>query len=172
LEYPKRRGQGIQVEPLHADNHRLQATFQTGDDPVPHLVLTYTPNIDTDLDVLCRTLCETLVAIRDDDGKAVYPPGGTRVLAYPAAHYAVADGKQDYRFLYMNLRIFGGRPASITKNTGEKLLAAAKLLLQPVIAAGPIGITIQIDETPTTWPGPLVMSHEDRHNTLHALFRK
>ena len=30
----------------------------------------------------------------DEAGKPVFPIGGTRVLAYPAAHYAVADYKQ------------------------------------------------------------------------------
>ena len=139
---------------------------------MPHLAITCTPNIKTDFDALCRTLCSTLISIRDEEGKPVYPPGGTRVMVFPAAHYAVADGRQDYRFMYLNLRIFGGRPASVTKDTGDKLLAATKHHLEPVIAAGPIGITIQIDETPMTWPGPLIMSHEDRHNTLHALFRK
>jgi 5-carboxymethyl-2-hydroxymuconate isomerase len=41
---------------------------------------------------LCRTLADTMLAVRDEDGKQVYPTGGTRVLAYPAPHYAVADG--------------------------------------------------------------------------------
>ena len=36
--------------------------------------------------------------MRDEKGKQVFPTGGTRVLAYPAAHYAVADGKGDYGF--------------------------------------------------------------------------
>ena len=48
-------------------------------------------------------------AQRDDDGKQVFPTGGTRVLAYPAAHYAVADGKGDHGFVYLNLRMAAGR---------------------------------------------------------------
>ena len=36
--------------------------------------------------------------MRDEEGGQVFPTGGTRVLAYPAAHYAVADGKGDYGF--------------------------------------------------------------------------
>ena len=139
---------------------------------MPHLVIVYTPNIDTDFDVLCRTLCDTLRSQRDEAGNQVYPPGGTRVMAFPAAHYAVADCAQDYPFMYLNLRIFGGRPVSVTKKTGDEILEAAKRLLAPVIAKGPIGITLQIDETPKDMPGQLIMSYEDRHNTLHPLFRK
>jgi 5-carboxymethyl-2-hydroxymuconate isomerase len=139
---------------------------------MPHLTIVYTPNIEADFDGLCRGLCDTLVAMRDDEGKAVYPPGGTRVMAFPATHYAVADGSADYPFMYLNLRIFGGRPAAITKRTGDSLLAKTKVLLEKLIERGPIGITLQIDETPKEMPAPLVMSYEDRHNTLHTLFRK
>ena len=39
----------------------------------------------------------------------VFPTGGVRVLAYPAAHCAVADGERDYAFVYLNLRM-GARP--------------------------------------------------------------
>jgi 5-carboxymethyl-2-hydroxymuconate isomerase len=139
---------------------------------MPHLAIAYTANIRTDFDVLCRTLCDTLVGMRDDEGKPVYPPGGTRVMAFPAAHYAVADGSGDYAFMFLNLRIFGNRPAPITKRTGDAILEAAKKLLAPVIETLPIGITLQIDETPMEIPGVLRMSYEDRHNTLHPLFRK
>ena len=137
---------------------------------MPHLVIVYTPNIKTDFDVLCRTLCDTLLSIHDEQDKPAYPPGGTRVMAFPAAHYAVADGKQDYAFMYLNLRIFGGRSEAVTKQTGDSVLAATRRLMEPVIASQPIGITLQIDETPKVMPGSLVQSYEDRHNTLHALF--
>jgi hypothetical protein len=61
---------------------------------MPHLVILYTPQLDrdTDMSVLCRKLADTMIAQRDESGKAVFPVGGTRVLAYPAAHFAVADG--------------------------------------------------------------------------------
>ena len=64
---------------------------------MPHLVILYTPNIEgeTDLSTLCRSLADTMLEQRDDEGRQVYPTGGTRVLAYPAAHYAVADGRAD-----------------------------------------------------------------------------
>jgi 5-carboxymethyl-2-hydroxymuconate isomerase len=139
---------------------------------MPHLVIVYTPNIKTDFDVLCRTLCDTLLSIRDEQGKPVYPPGGTRVMAFPATHYAVADRSGDYPFMYLNLRIFGGRSGAVTKNTGDSLLAATRRVMEEAIARGPIGITLQIDETPKEMPGALVQSYEDRHNTLHAVFKK
>jgi 5-carboxymethyl-2-hydroxymuconate isomerase len=138
---------------------------------MPHLVIVYTPNIKTDFDVLCRTLCDTLLALRDEEDKPAYPPGGTRVMAFPAAHYAVADGKGDYAFMYLNLRIWG-RSREMIKKTGDALLAAVGRLMDPIIAREAIGITLQIDETPKVMPGNLVQGYEDRYNTLHALFKK
>ena len=61
---------------------------------MPHLVILYTANLDrdTDMTALCRSLADTMLEQKDEDGKPVFPTGGTRVLAYPAPHYAVADG--------------------------------------------------------------------------------
>jgi 5-carboxymethyl-2-hydroxymuconate isomerase len=52
---------------------------------MPHLVILYTGNLDaeTDMTALCRSLADTMLAAHDDAGKPVFPPGGTRVLAYP-----------------------------------------------------------------------------------------
>ena len=63
---------------------------------MPHCVLLYTPNVEakTDMPRLCRTLADEMLTILDEGGKQVFPTGGTRVLAYPAAHYAVADGQE------------------------------------------------------------------------------
>ncbi len=62
---------------------------------MPHLVILYSPNIEgrADLTQLCRDLADTMLAQRDEHDKTVFPLGGTRVLAYPAAHFAIADGK-------------------------------------------------------------------------------
>jgi hypothetical protein len=49
----------------------------------------------------------------------VFPTGGTRVLAYPAAHYAVADGKADYAFVYLNMRMAAGRSEAVKKKAGD-----------------------------------------------------
>ena len=61
---------------------------------MPHLVILYTPQRDaeTDMGALCRSLADAMLAVKDEAGKQVFPTGGTRVLAYPAAHHAVADG--------------------------------------------------------------------------------
>lgn len=132
---------------------------------MPHLVILYTPHLDaeTDMSVLCRSLANTMLAQRDEAGKQVYPTGGTRVLAYPAAHCAIADGKADYAFVYLNLRMGAGRSDLVKKTAGDALLATAKAHFAVIFDRRPIGITLQIDES----PGQV---YDGKHSNLHPLF--
>jgi 5-carboxymethyl-2-hydroxymuconate isomerase len=134
---------------------------------MPHLVILYTPNIEpkTDLSALCRALADEMLEIRDEAGKQVFPTGGTRVLAYPAAHYAVADGKADYAFMYLNVRMATGRSDAVKKDAGDRLLAVVKDHFAPIFEQELIGITLQIDES----PGQV---YDGKHSTLHPLFNK
>ncbi|MFM9928060.1 5-carboxymethyl-2-hydroxymuconate Delta-isomerase [Variovorax sp. H27-G14] len=134
---------------------------------MPHLVILYTPNIEaeTDMSALCRTLADTMLAQRDEAGKPVFPIGGTRVLAYPAAHHAVADGQADYAFVYLNLRMAAGRSEAVKKKAGDDLLSNVRAHFAPIFAQRPIGITLQIDES----PGQV---YDGKHSNLHPLFNK
>jgi 5-carboxymethyl-2-hydroxymuconate isomerase len=133
---------------------------------MPHLVILYTANLDkeTDMTALCRSLADTMLGVRDDNGAQVYPTGGTRVLAYPAPHYAVADGKADYAFVYLNLRMGKGRSEATQKRAGDTLLAATQAHFQPIFIQRHIGITLQIDEGREVFDG--------KHSNLHPLFNK
>lgn len=132
---------------------------------MPHLVILYTPNMGqaTDLDLLCRSLADHMLAVRDEAGQAVFPPGGTRVLAYPAAHYAVADGRGDYGFMYLNLRMAAGRSNAVKQACGDGLLEVVRQHFAPVFEEHRFGITLQIDES----PGQV---YDGKHSRLHPLF--
>lgn len=134
---------------------------------MPHLVILYTPNIElkTDVSALCRTLADTMLAVRDEAGQQVFPTGGTRVLAYPAAHYAVADGKDDYAFVYLNLRMAHGRSEAVKKESGDRLMTVLRQHFEPIFSSERVGITLQIDENPG-------MVYDGRHSNLHPLFNK
>src|SRR3982751_2953935 len=111
---------------------------------MPHLVIQYTPDLerDCDLDALCRRPPDTLVAAADDAGKPVFPTGGVRVLAMPAAHHAVADG-QHAAFAYLNLRIAPGRSAGARQWVGEALAEVVRAHFEPVLKRRHVGITLQ-----------------------------
>jgi 5-carboxymethyl-2-hydroxymuconate isomerase len=134
---------------------------------MPHLVILYTPNLDahTDMTALCRKLADIMLDTRDEAGKQVFPTGGTRVLAYPAAHYAVADGKADYGFIYLNLRMADGRSDATKKGVGDALLAGARAHFGALFEQQAIGMTLQIDESPG-------QAYDGKHSSLHPLFNK
>jgi len=133
---------------------------------MPHLVILYTGNLEaqTDMGALCRSLADAMLAVRDENSQQVYPTGGVRVFAYPAAHYAVADGQRDYAFVYLNLRMGRGRAAPVKQRSGEALLAAARAHFEPLFATRYIGITLQIDEGQEVF--------DAKHSTIHPLFHK
>lgn len=133
---------------------------------MPHLVILYTRQLDAeaDMDGLCRRLADTMLTIKDEAGKAVFPIGGTRVLAYPAAHSAVADGSGDHAFCYLNLRMGRGRSDAVKQQAGELLAAATRNFLEPVLAKRPLGLTFQLDEGQEAFDAKI--------GNLHAVFAK
>jgi 5-carboxymethyl-2-hydroxymuconate isomerase len=133
---------------------------------MPHLVILYSGNLDgqADMTALCRNLADTMLEQRDEQGAAVFPPGGTRVLAYPAQHFAVADGERDYAFAYLNLRMGRGRSEATQRRIGEALLAAAKVTFEPIQSRRLVGVTVQIDVGDEVYDGRL--------NNIHPLFKK
>jgi 5-carboxymethyl-2-hydroxymuconate isomerase len=146
---------------------------------MPHLVILYTATLDrpagqggTDMTALCRALAETMVEQRDESGKPVFPIGGVRVLAYPAAHHAVADGGAAgraaggdgvYDFVYLNLRMARGRSAAVHQQVGEALTARTRAHFASLLATRHIGITLQVDEGAEVF--------DAKTSTLHPLFQ-
>ena len=95
------------------------------------------------------------------------------LLAYPAPHFAVADGGaagqaaglgSDYGFVYLNLRMARGRSAAVHADVGSRLEAVAKAHFAPLLASRPVGVTLQIDEGHEVF--------DAKHSNLHPLFKK
>jgi 5-carboxymethyl-2-hydroxymuconate isomerase len=134
---------------------------------MPHVVVQYTANLEQALDMpaLCREIAQVLISQLDEDGKPLFPPGGTRVLAYPAQAYAVADGRGDYGFCYINIRIAGGRSAAMQQRSGDAVLQQVQARFAQAFETRRIGVTIHIDDS----PGQV---YEARHNNLNELFNR
>lgn len=142
---------------------------------MPHLVILYSANADqlTDMRALCRELADAMLSVRDEAGAQVFPTGGTRVLAYPAAHWAIADGGAagqaaggtgDYAFVYLSLRMGRGRSDATKKRAGEAISARARTHFADLLSTQHIGITVQVDEGQEVF--------DDKHSSLHPLFKK
>ena len=115
---------------------------------MPHVNIQYSANLGAEaaMDALCFNLAEVLVAQRDGNGARVFPIGGTRVFAYPAPHFAVADGQGDRAFVYLQVRIAPGRERALVTAAGEAMMSVVRSHFAALFASRPIGITLQIDE--------------------------
>jgi 5-carboxymethyl-2-hydroxymuconate isomerase len=135
---------------------------------MPHVVVLYTANLEhasgTGLTGLCRRLADAILTVHDETQRPVFPPGGVRVFAYPAAHYAVSEGSGDHGFVYINLRIGRGRSAAVHRQTGEALSAATRAHFAPLLASRHFGLTLQIDEGSEVFDAKI--------GNLHPLFAK
>jgi 5-carboxymethyl-2-hydroxymuconate isomerase len=142
---------------------------------MPHLVIYYTPNLEakTDMSALCRKLADAMIAVRDEQGGVVFPVGGTRVLAYPAAHFAIADGgaagraaggSGEYGFVYMNLRMGRGRTDATKSIAGRAISITARDHFEQLLQTEHIGVTVQLDEGHEAF--------DEKHSSIHPLFKK
>lgn len=142
---------------------------------MPHLVIYYTPNLEakTDMTALCRKMADTMIAVRDESGAQVFPTGGTRVLAYPASHFAIADGgaagkaaggSGEYAFVYMNLRMGRGRTDATKQIAGRAVSVSAKEHFEHLLQTEHIGVTVQVDEGHEAF--------DEKHSSIHPLFKK
>jgi 5-carboxymethyl-2-hydroxymuconate isomerase len=142
---------------------------------MPHLVIYYTPNLEakTDMTALCRKLADAMLGVRDETGAVVFPVGGTRVLAFPAAHFAIADGgaagkaaggSGDYGFVYMNLRMGRGRTDATKTIAGGAISITAKSHFEQLLRDEHMGLTVQLDEGHEAF--------DEKHSSLHPLFKK
>jgi 5-carboxymethyl-2-hydroxymuconate isomerase len=131
---------------------------------MPHVVVQYTANLEPEANIgaLCSSLAEVIVAQRDRGGGPLFPIGGTRVLAYPAPHFAVADGAPDRAFVYLNVRIAAGRERAFVTAAGEAMMTVVRSHFAELFASRAIGITLQIDEGAPVF--------DAKHSSLHPLF--
>ena len=145
---------------------------------MPQIIIHYTAQLDhqTDMKVLCRTLADTMLTVRDDAGQQVFPTGGVRVMAYPAPHYAVADGgaagraaaqfeqPDDYAFVYLSVRMGKGRSATAQQRAGEVLTQVTHAHFAPLMARRHLGVTLQVDVGQEVY--------DNKHSNIHPLFQK
>ena len=122
---------------------------------MPHFTLQYSANLDATLDIAAA--CEVVrQAAAETD---IFPLGGIRVRAIRCAHYAIADGRPDYAFLDMVLRIGEGRELATRQRAGEHVFKALSAFLDPVFATQPLALSfdVQINDAAMSW----------KRNTIH-----
>ena len=116
---------------------------------MPHFTIEYSANLDARIDI--GAVCEIVRKAAAETG--VFPVGGIRVRAIRCEHYAIADGRNDYGFLSMLLRLGEGRDLATRKKAGEHVFHALASHLDPVFAASKFALSfdMQINDKETSW---------------------
>ena len=116
---------------------------------MPHFTIEYSANLDGIVD-----MAKTVELVRKAAVETgIFPIGGIRVRAIKCEHYAIADGRGDYGFLDMVLRLGEGRDLATRKKAGEHIFKALSAHLDPVFARSKFALSfdIQINDKETSW---------------------
>jgi len=109
---------------------------------MPHLIVEYSANLDTRLDVraLVNAVHEASIATGAFDIKAV------RTRAERRDVYALANGDPENAFVMVTVRILRGRDDAIRRRLGEAMFEALRRHLQPIADVLPIAISLEVQE--------------------------
>lgn len=116
---------------------------------MPHFTLEYSANLDGLVD-----MGKTVEVVRKAAVETgIFPLGGIRVRAVRCEHYAIADGRNNYGFLDMVLRLGEGRDLATRKKAGEHIFKKLSAHLDPVFANSKFALSfdMQINDKETSW---------------------
>ena len=122
---------------------------------MPHFIAECTDNIreQADLPGLFAKVNEALAA--------------TRIFPISRAHWLdtwqMADGKHDYAFVHMTLKIGAGRSLESREEVGEMLFALIKTHFAALMASRYLALSFELDELHPTL--------NYKQNNVHALFK-
>ena len=116
---------------------------------MPHFTIEYSANLDDHLDM--GKIVEVVRKAAAETG--IFPLGGIRVRAIRCQHYAIADGKPDYGFLAMVLRLGEGRDLPTRKKAGEHIFRVLSEELDPVFAGSKFALSfdMQVNDKENSW---------------------
>ncbi|HAS1030954.1 TPA: 5-carboxymethyl-2-hydroxymuconate Delta-isomerase [Enterobacter cloacae] len=125
---------------------------------MPHFIAECTDNIreHADLPGLFAKVNEALAAT------GIFPIGGIRSRAHWLDTWQMADGKQDYAFVHMTLKIGAGRSLESREAVGEMLFALIKAHFANLMASRYLALSFELDELHPTL--------NYKQNNVHALF--
>jgi 5-carboxymethyl-2-hydroxymuconate isomerase len=116
---------------------------------MPHFTIEYSANLDGRVDMTAVVELVRNAAVQT----GIFPLGGIRVRAIRCEHYAIADGRKNYGFLDMVLRLGEGRDLATRQKAGEHIFKALSAYLDPVFANTRFALSfdMQINDKETSW---------------------
>lgn len=126
---------------------------------MPHFIAECTDNIreQADLPGLLAKVNEALAAT------GIFPLGGIRSRAHWLDTWQMADGKHDYAFVHMTLKIGAGRSLESREEVGEMLFALIKTHFAELMTSRYLALSFELDELHPTL--------NYKQNNVHALFK-
>ena len=126
---------------------------------MPHFIAECTDNIreQADLPGLFAKVNEALAAT------GIFPIGGIRSRAHWLDTWQMADGKHDYAFVPMTLKIGAGRSLESREAVGEMLFGLIKAHFAELMASRYLALSFELDELHPTL--------NYKQNNVHALFK-
>lgn len=126
---------------------------------MPHFIAECTHNIreQADLPGLFARVNAALAAT------GIFPIGGIRSRAHWLDTWQMADGKHDYAFVHMTLKIGAGRSLESREAVGEMLFTLIKDHFAGLMEARYLALSFEIEELHPTL--------NYKQNNVHALFK-
>ncbi|MFP5976566.1 5-carboxymethyl-2-hydroxymuconate Delta-isomerase [Enterobacter mori] len=126
---------------------------------MPHFIAECTDNIreEADLPGLFAKVNEALAAT------GIFPLGGIRSRAHWLDTWQMADGRHDYAFVHMTLKIGAGRSLESREAVGEMLFGLIKAHFAELMASRYLALSFELDELHPTL--------NYKQNNVHALFK-
>src|SRR5437868_2219170 len=116
---------------------------------MPHFTIEYSANLDGRVDMGAVVELVRNAAVQT----GIFPLGGIRVRAIRCEHYAIADGRKNFGFLDMVLRLGEGRDLATRQKAGEHIFKVLSAYLDPVFSNSKFALSVgmQINDKETSW---------------------
>ena len=109
---------------------------------MPHFIAEYSANLHESVDF--QDLFEQVNDFLGNTG--VFPLGGIRSRAIRLDQYRVADGKHDYAFVHMTLKVGSGRDLETRQKVATELFAVIEQFFQPLKAERLLAVSFEMTE--------------------------
>lgn len=109
---------------------------------MPHFIAEYSANLQDSVDF--QDLFQQVNDFLGNTG--VFPLGGIRSRAIRLDQYRVADGKHDYAFVHMTLKVGSGRDLETRQKVATELFAVIEQFFQPLKAERLLAISFEMTE--------------------------
>lgn len=110
---------------------------------MPHCIVEYTDNLVSD-NIIPRFLEELAVKFRSRGD--IFPVGGLRIRAIRLNEYIIADGRDDYAFVNVTVKIGPGRDLDFQKQFFSETFDIMKSHFSSLFASRPLALSLYVEE--------------------------